>query len=85
MSLALEQPQTCTGATLRLLQSKRHFRDSKALTPKDHLLLLLSILGKFRNFSVVPGSQGLNPKMTLSISRDSRDSRDFRVSNFQRF
>ena len=67
MSLALEQPQTCTGASLGLLQSKRHFRDSRAFTPKDHLLLLLSIEGKFRNFGLAPGSQGLKSRFVLNL------------------
>ena len=34
---------TCTGATLGLLQSKRHFRDSRTFLQKDYLLLLQSI------------------------------------------
>ena len=35
--LALEQPQTCTSATLGLLQSERDFRDSWAFLRKDYL------------------------------------------------
>ena len=60
MCLALEQPQTCTGATLGLLLRKTHFRDSRASLQKDYLLLLPSIKGHSGNSGVVPGNQGHN-------------------------
>ena len=49
-SLALGQLLDRTSASLELLQSKRHFRDSPALARKDYLLLPLSIFGEIQEF-----------------------------------
>ena len=60
MSLALEQPQTCTGAALGLLESKRHFRDSWAIPPNRLLAPSPIDLGTIWEFGACtrpPGSE----------------------------
>ena len=55
LSLAPVQPWGCTGASLGLRWSMRHFRDSRAILRKDNLLPLLPIQGESRNSGIVPG------------------------------
>ena len=75
MSLALEQPQTCTGATLGLLWSERHFRDSRAVPPKRLLApspIGLGVIQEFGGCTRQSGSQlSVVPSWPKSLQNNS--------------
>ena len=63
--------QTCTGATLGLPQSKRHFWDSPGLARKDYLFLPLSIFEEIQEFGPCArqsGSQHMTSQTLLASS-----------------